>query len=144
MSLIKGESLGDDIIPVTYTSRRCLQKAIPCGQSMSGVLSWCTNFILLRSMTRTFCPSVPAMYMCTPSSQGATPTPAGCFNTERLMLTRGVNDRSLHYRLLLFVIIFIVIDQNYSNNNKYNSGQFCCKRASYGIKICSQDDLYLK
>jgi len=46
------------------------------------------------------------------------------------MLTRGMNDRDLHYRLLLFITIFIIIDQNYSNNkNKYNSGQLYCKRA---------------
>jgi len=55
-----------------------------------------------------------------------------------------MNCRVLHYRLLLFITVFIIIDQNYINNDKYNSGKLCCKRASYGIKIYNQDDWYLK
>jgi len=54
-----------------------------------------------------------------------------------------MNDRALHYRQLLFFKIFIIMDCSYSNN-KYNSGQLCCKTATYGTKMCSQDDLYMK
>jgi hypothetical protein len=82
--------------------------------------------------------------MRTPSSQGGTPTPAARWKTERLRLTRGINSHALRYRLLLLIKIYIIIDHNYSNHNKYNSGQLCCKRASYGIKMCSQDELYMK